>query len=405
MKSASTQKLRLVNIEYSAMQAFYWASFCSIISFAAVYLQARGYSNTTLGQVLAVGYVLGFLLPQVLAGWIDRSKKITVYHCQWALFLFQVFLVLILRQLPGNGLSVSVLCCLMIGIEIAINPLNTEISAELDLSLGHINYGVARGMGSLAFAPVAVLIGRLLEDRGMQVLPWINLLCIALQALALLSLCLTIRGAEAVSGNRITRSQQASSFVDFFLENRRFFGLLAGAVLLFFTHNLINNYLINIVRNVGGDTSDMGTISGFTAAMEIPMMLFYDRLLRRFSCAFTVRFSSVMFAAKALAITCAVSIRGLLAANILQIVSFAMITPAMVRYVILTIDPKDSAKGQALSYGTVTLGSIFASLFGGMLYDTFTVRETLLVGVASAALGAVLCNIFARPDKTAPVNP
>ena len=164
----------------------YWGSFCGIVSFASVYLQARGYSNTGLGQILAAGYILGFLIPQQLAALVDRSEKVTVYRCQWLLLILQVVLVLLLRQLPGRSLAVSLLTTLLIGVEITLNPMNTEISVDLGLRIGHINYGAARGTGSLAFAPVSVLIGHLLEMIGPQILPAVFLTGIGLQAAALL---------------------------------------------------------------------------------------------------------------------------------------------------------------------------------------------------------------------------
>ena len=400
----SPRRLRIVNLEYALIQGLYWVSFCGIVSYASVYLQARGYSNTQLGQVLAAGYILGFLIPQLLAALIDRSEKVTVYRCQWMLLLLQVVLVLLLRQLPGRSLAVSLLNMLLIGVEITLNPINTEISVDLGLRIGHINYGAARGTGSIAFAPVSVLVGHLLEKIGPQVLPTVFLICIALQAAALLLLCFSIRDVEGNADLRRRNKSASSSFPQFYRENRRFFGVLAGVALLFFTHNLVNNYLINVVRNVRGDTSDMGLISGFTAVMEIPMMFLYDRLLRRFSCASTVRFASSMFVLKALAIALAPSMGGLYAANVLQLVSFAMITPAMVQYVILNIDPKDSAKGQALAFGMVTLGNILSSAIGGPLYDALPVRSVLLVGTAAALLGAVFCHVFTRPAARVAVS-
>ena len=363
-----SHKLRIVNGEYALIQGLYWAGFCGIVSYASVYLQDRGYSNTRLGQILAIGYILGFLIPQVLASWIDRSEKITVYRCQWALLFSQVLIVLALRQLPGSGAVVSVLSIFLIGTEITLNPMNTEISADLELRLGHINYGAARGTGSVAFAPVSVLIGKLLEGVGTQVLDEIFFTFILLQAAALLLLCLSIRGSVSAGESDYTSRSSSSSFLEFFQENRRFFGLLAGVSLLFFTHNLVNNYLINVVRSVNGDTSDMGLLSGFTAFMEIPMMFLYDRLLRRFSCEATVRFASSVFVLKALAIALAPGMGGLYCANTLQLLSFAMITPAMVEYVNRNIDHKDSAKGQALAFGMVTLGNILSS---AIKFNTF----------------------------------
>ena len=50
--------LRIVNMEYALIQGLYWIGFCGIVSYAAVYLQARGYSNTQLGRILAAGSVI-----------------------------------------------------------------------------------------------------------------------------------------------------------------------------------------------------------------------------------------------------------------------------------------------------------------------------------------------------------
>ncbi|MCR5090784.1 MAG: MFS transporter [Oscillospiraceae bacterium] len=387
-------KLRAVNLEYALVQGFYWIGFCGIISYASVYLQARGFSNTQLGQILAVGYILGFLLPQLLAGWIDRSEKLSVYHCQWALLASQVILVLVLRKLPGSGAAVSVLSALLIGTEVTLNPMNTEISADLNLRLGHINYGAARGTGSIAFAPFSVMIGALLESFGTGLLDEVFLICIFFQALALLLLCFSIRGASAGPEAARARERASGNLARFYRENRRFFGLLAGIALLFFAHNLVNNYLINVVRAVNGDTSDMGLLSGFTAFVEIPMMFAYDRLLRRFSCESTVRFAASVYVLKSLAIALSPNMGCLFAANCLQLLSFAMITPAMVEYVNRNIDHKDSAKGQALAFGMVTVGNILSSSVGGRLYDAFPVRSVLLIGACCALVGAVFCHVF-----------
>lgn len=89
----------------------------------------------------------------------------------------------------------------------------------------------------------------------------------------------------------------------------------------------------------------------------------------------------------------------LYAAHLLQAFSFAVITPACVRYVNLYIDSRDSAKGQSISYGMTTLGSIFASSLGGLMFDKLSVGATLLVGAAVSALGAAVCLSFSKSQK------
>lgn len=386
-----TPDLRTINLEYALIQATYWISFCGIVTYAAVFLQTKGYSNTSLGRVMAFGFLLGFLLPQLVAAWIDRSSKVSVYHCQWILLGIQLVLILILSRVPGKSTMLSVLNAVLIGVEITRNPINTQISADMEQRLGHINYGAARGCGSIAFAPMTILVGRLLRERGVELLTGINLLCLALQALALLMLCSSLKGTVKAGSGIPASGSKSSSFLQFARNNKRFFALLGAVALLFFSHNLAGNYLINVVRNVGGDTGDMGLLNGFTALMEFPMMFLYDRVARRFRCASTVRFAAALFAVKALGIALAPNLPMLFAANALQLFSFALITPAMVQYVNLTIHPRDSAKGQALAFGMVTLGNILSTGAGGILFDAFSVRTALLIGAGAALLAALLC--------------
>ena len=83
----------------------------------------------------------------------------------------------------------------------------------------------------------------------------------------------------------------------------------------------------------------------------------------------------------------------LYAANLLQILSYALIIPAMVQYVNLVIGQKDSAKGQAIANGMTTLGAVFASSIGGKLYDVLSVRTTLLISAAIAVCGVVILSL------------
>ena len=175
--------------------------------------------------------------------------------------------------------------------------------------------------------------------------------------------------------------------------------MMLGVALLFFAHNLVNNYLINVVRNVGGDSASMGSLNAFMALFELPAMFLYDRLTRRVSCSATLRFAAVVFALKALAIALSVNMAMLYAAHLLQALSFAVLTPALVRYVNLTIDHRDSVKGQAISYGMTTLGSIFSSSLGGLMFDAFSVSTTLLIGSAASALGAAVCIGFTEQSE------
>ena len=52
-----------------------------------------------------------------------------------------------------------------------------------------------------------------------------------------------------------------------------------------------------------------------------------------------------------------------------------------------------------LTFGIVTLGNVFSSSLGGLLFDVFPVRQTLLIGAAFSFLGMLFCLIFTERDK------
>ena len=384
-------------IVYSLLQGFYWMGLGVAVSYCAVYLQGRGYSNSQLGLVMALGYIVSLLLSPSLASLVDSAKRVTVFHVSWILLMVQALVLLCLILIPGQGLSVSALYMLYIAACISGNPMLTQLSVELNRTERTVNYAAARGFGSIFYALGVLLLGYLAERFGSPLLPCAGLVILLLQAGALA--LLNLPGSRPALSGDSAEKQAGVSLGRFIRENRRFCVLLLGTAIVYFTHNLTNNYLINVVRHVGGGTGSMGALSCFMAVLEFPVMLRYNRFTRRFRCGSVLRFSLVFFALKALAIALAGSMAGLYAAHMLQIFSFALFTPTMVRYVNLHISGADSAKGQSLAYSMSTLGSVFASFLGGMLFDRISVTAVLFTGAAVSALGVLICQFSIEKEN------
>lgn len=390
------EKKQSKSIIYSLLQGFFWMGLGAAVGYCAIFLQGRGYSNSQLGTVMALGYIISLLLSPSLAALVDSAKRVTVFHVSWFLLIVQALAVLCLILIPGQGPAVSLMYMLYIAACISGNPMLTQLSFELNRAGPVVNYAAARGFGSVFYALGVLLLGFLADRVGSYILPYVGLAIILLQAAALGALNLP-GGNQVLSPSGEKKS--GVSLRRFVLENRRFCLLLLGTALIYFTHNLTNNFLINVVRHVGGNTSSMGVLSCFMAALEFPVMLLYDRATRRFRCGSVLRFSLVFFTLKALAIALAQSMAGLYAAHLLQIFSFALFTPAMVRYVNLHIAGADSAKGQSLAYSMSPLGSIFASFLGGILFDHISVPAVLFIGVAVSAAGLLLCQFCIERDN------
>ena len=383
---------RYTSIAYYAVQGSYWMSVCIANSYAAVFLQHRGYSNAALGLVLAIGNIAGFLLAPNLATLVDKSRRVTIYHCIWALLAAQALILVGFTRLPGKSLALSLLYCLYMAAVVAVNPLNTELCFDMARWTRPVSYSPARGVGSLCFALMSLAMGRLILRLGADVHPYAGLFCLLCQVIP--------TGAITWARSRVPmealgagdgKKAQGLGLLAFIRANARFCVTMFSMSLLFFSYNIADFFLINVLHSIGGDAGDLGNISAFKAMLEIPVMLFYTQLTGRFRCSSVLRFSALAFVGKAVAMAVAGSVAMLYADNLLQTLSFALVIPAMVEYVNLVVDPKDSAKGQAIAYGMITLGAIFASSIGGQLYDALSVRTTLIIGIAIAACGAALC--------------
>ena len=385
---------RYTSVAYFALQGGYWMSVCIANSYAAVFLQHRGYSNSALGMVLAIGNIAGFLLAPNLAALVDRSRRVTVYHCIWALLAAQALILAGFALIPGKSLMLSLLYCLYMATVVAVNPLNTELCFELAGWSQPVSYSPARGIGSLCYAMMSFAMGQLTLRLGADVHPYAGLFCLLCQVVSTGVITWArsrVRPENAIHGGG--QKEQGLGLMPFIRANARFCVMMFSLALLFFSYNVSDSFLINILRSVGGDAGDLGSISAFKAVLEIPVMLFYAQLTGRFRCSSVMRLSALAFVAKALALALAGSVGMLYAANLLQILSYALIIPAMVQYVNLVIGQKDSAKGQAIANGMTTLGAVFASSIGGKLYDVLSVRTTLLISAAIAVCGVVILSL------------
>lgn len=384
---------RKLNIEYTFVQVFYWMGFCICINFASVFLQGRGYSNSSLGLVMALGNVAGFLISPYLAQLVDLGKHLDVFRCLRILIICQLVIQIIFLLFRAKSIFISILYCIYIACNATVNAMNTQLSFELDGRSGKINYGMTRGLGCIGFSVTAFLLGNLVKSFGSDIISYVGLGVLVMQ-LAVIIMLSPRTVQKSARQNEIIMETQALSTLSFIKTNPLFCVLLLGVALIYTTHNLSNSFLINVVRNVGGDAGIMGALSSYMAVMELPIMLFYSKAENKLSCSSLLQVSAIMFVLKSLFLSIAPSVEWLFAAQSFQGVSFALLTPAIVQYTSMVIPPADSAKGQSLAFAMSSLGSAFACGFGGILYDSISVRSTLLIGVSVCAIGAGIC-VFA----------
>lgn len=385
------KRISPVTFHYMVITAGFWSSFCVFVQYAAVFLQGAGYTNMELGLIMAVGNIIGAVLGPLLGARIDRNRNVRHAVVISILLALQAAVLVLLRISPVKGLLCSVCFTLYIAIALPVNALNLDLCVRLEHAKASLNFGLARSMGSFSFVIVSTVLGFLIEKLDYRMLPLAGLVITAVQLFGNRLVDRDLRQAEAlIPAESAAASGMSTSLIGFFRENKGFSLMLFGTIFIYIAHNIDGNFLINVVRNVGGGEAIMGYLAAYTAIVEVPVMMFASRLPKKWTTVQYIRAAFVFFVLKLLAYALAPNVPLLFAARTLQAPSYALYTVLIVSYAGQVVDRKDSAKAQSLAFSVTNIGSVLSSLIGGRMFDTVGVRPTMLTAAAICAVGAVI---------------
>ena len=404
---------RILNINYAGIQGAYWMCFGVISTFASVLLLDRGYSNADIGMIFAVGNVAAVILQPIMADIADRSKRTSLFGVLQIATFFLILFTLASFILQRKSFALTAVYIMLLGWVVALQPLLNSLAFKLEESGVHINFGIARSVGSLAYSIICGVLGTVIEAKGIEILPLTNgtLLIFMFVGLSLASYHLkktkdTMRQGQCekeelrnrqVDCKRQECLEEPINLTAFVRRNRMFCLMTIGVVGVFFANATLNNFMLQIIMPLGGDSEDMGRIFALLAFLEVPMLCFFDQINRRFSCQTLLKIASVTYVIKISVTWMAGSVEVVMLSQLLQLTSFALFLPAMVKFIDGIMSKGEAVKGQALYTTMSTVSSVLSSLVGGLLLDVSGAKFLLMVATISTAVGAAI--IFLTIDQ------
>lgn len=389
-----TNQIKL-NLQYISMQIPYWMGYSVLGTFTSVFLLSRDFSNSQIGLVLALANLLAAVAQPFLASFADRMTHIRLSQLAAVMALLLVGFSGILLLLPKAFLIVAFMYVLLYTCLVLLQPLTIAIGTFF-ISRGYsLNFGVARGLGSLAFAGAAAVTGRLIERFSPTIILYL-LIGIFLFFALMAVLIDTRKQGGKYSESQITAQQPENQaeepigLMAFAKEYRRFMLLLVGVSLLFVFHVIINSYMFQIIQPLGGSAANAGSSLSVAALSELPTMFFFSWLLKKFKIKSLMRLAACFFSVKAVLILFAGDLLLINIAQSLQMVGFAMHTMASVYYTNQIIPQKDLVKGQTLMAMANTLGGIIGSFLGGQMLSFLSVSAMLLIGTLISVIGTLI---------------
>ena len=388
--------LKNLNFKYALVNIGYMLLISGSLGFAFNYLSQVGFEPGVIGTVMSVVSLAGVFLGPIAGDLVDRSQKITQ-----KLFIIGSMIVCalaggVLLMLPAGSLVilpviVVAFVCSTIGM-----PMLNGMAFSYERFGGTINYGLCRGIGSAAYAVGSNLVGQLWAALGTSTLPLVVVAGALLTAGMTLLMPEVPRKATTGTSGEKGAAEASLSIPQFFGRYRSLVPVIGALVLLYFCHNIVNTYmgaLLGTFETGAGVESTQGTALFIQAMVELPTMFGFALLLKRLSVEKILAVAAIFYSIKHVLVLVACnagSVPLFYAAMVLQMLSFAAITPGIVYFANKHVAGADQNKGQAVFATANTVGGLLASFVGGWMFELIGVMPGLTVGVAASCAGTLL---------------
>ncbi len=379
---------------YTLINATYFIAFCTVHAYAAVYLLAHGFTNSQVGILLAVANILSAVSQPFIAGIIDKPGPLTNRRFILISVLVIMFGSLALFFANGSKAVIFIVYVLIYMIQFAYQPVMTALFFEYEKAGCNIYYGLARGLGSASFAVTSAFVGKAVEENGVNILLIVTIISMLISAIVIF----TFRKPEEASvlpegqepDQKKAEEEAHNNFFDFAKTYPSFMLFLLGTVCFFFAHNMINDFMIQIIRNLGGGETQLGYSNFLQAILELPVMALIGFVRKKITPGKLLCISGTAFFVKILILVFGVSMAGVYVSRSFQLFAGAVFIAEAAYYVSQTMEELDQVKGQAFVTSAITVGGVFSNLISGFILDHLGIRVMLITGTAVCGVGVII---------------
>lgn len=364
-------------------------------SYINAYLTVEGLPTAVIGLLTGVFGGLSALVQPTLGRLADTDSR---FNWKTQLFVWDALnmTVMVLILAAGAPVLKGVLFGFSFFVVSNMMPFINGAGFYYEQCGQKLNYGLARGMGSLFFSIIAFLLGLLFERHGGD-----SVILAGLIISAVLLLCIfrmpyqNKENIKMASEDFVPRAGRGG-----FIKRYPHFMVMMFACLLLMTfHNATNNYMLQIMQQVGGGSKDMSFALSLSGMVEFPVVMTYSFWKKKASSSSLMFISALAFTAKGAAYLLASSVIWVILPQLLQSLSFAVYTSSSVYYALEQMSGADMLRGQSLLSSVGTAGVVLGNVLGGVIIQQAGVRVNLWIAFA-LALTASLLMFFLREPRS-----
>lgn len=399
MRSALTHQRRqswLIRVYFF----LFLGGFSFLTPFLNLFYRRQGLSGTQIGLLGTVGAVVGLVAAPLWGRWSDRLSR--PQRLLQAAFGGSALAYLLLSR-QDVFIWMAILIALIAVLLSGVDPVSDSIALRFgqgNAGLGKPSpYGSIRLWGSLGWALVVTIAGWTIETFGIQS----AFLGYALFAVSII-LVLAFFHLPPPAGGERARSGPGTSLgavIRLLGKDKAFLGLALSLGFLWVARMGLHQFQAIYMDELGAGETVIGLVSTLGALIEIPAMLWADRLVAQFGSHRVIQAAFLIFAINAAAILGVPQIPTFVLVGALGGLGFSLFNVALVVFMDERAPLGQTATVLALFTSTLRgLTQILAAPLNGLAYDHFGAYPLYGVALVGSLLGWLTFRAFVSGLRT-----
>jgi MFS family permease len=368
-----------------------------LFPFINLFFTQQDLSGTQIG-VLSTSASLAALIA---APWWGRRSDATSQPrrlLQFGLLATSLCMLALSQQSIFAWMALIVSLDALLSVNVA--PLSDVVA--LAVIKGRAGFGSVRLWGLLGWAVTALLGGWLIERTGLFAM-FAGYAISALASIALLAV-LRIPPWGQSQSDRMEAPPKPSWRATFAAlgRDRTLLGLSLALSILWFSLNGLHQFEPVFLDQLGAGETVIGLASTIGALVELPAMLWVDRLGRRYSSGSLLRVTFLFYAAAALSVVIAPTVPVILFSHVINGVAYSFFAVASVLFIAKVAPQRQVTTLMAIF--TVTLPAIVRMIAGpvsGWIFDWRGAYALYVIGAIGAAVGWLIMKGLVKERKAA----
>lgn len=386
-----------LTMHYAAIQSSYWIMAVVGMAFLTPILQDRGFDSLQIGIIYAAKSVTTVIAQSVIGMLADKySERIPQKYFLCILIFVSILLSLIFLKNHFSFMA-TLLMFILFGCSLYAMSLFIEPLAMQFIRAGRkMNYGIPRAIGSFSWASACVAIGCAVKKWGYDS-------AIFIEVIFQIILLICVLTYETYRGEKVQNQEKNESNHGFLwlFQNVPGFGVyLAATCLMYISYTVGGTFLIDFVRRIGGDETSFGYVSFISAASEIPIMLLFTKLRKRFSIRNLIVVTTIASLCKIVGIWVAPIMSIMVLVQLFQGIGVGMHYSTSVFFIMERLEEQDMVKGQSLiNIVTFGIGAGAGSFISGMINNALGLDYVMICATLLGAISIILM-VVARKKIT-----